>query len=434
MEKDDIKEINPVSARDVAKEMQDNQLSRQDKDRFIESIMDNYYLDNDNINFLEDNGYSFFKLLDTDQCFCLSGLEFQTCCKLKMQPAQAFEHISYEKSLTLPDEFEYYKQKMQKLFLKHYEIVAQAQQCALLNCKQAAVESQLYDKDFKAERFYATNKINPLDSFFKMGENFFEAVTPNNFKFYGFCAEHSAKINSITLTSSSSDIEIIQVHLKAILFKLFNAKVCLAVSKEDFINNFNSIKEEGYKAIYIYRLKKLANQMTSLEQTLTKYLNNLDKNQEIKIIKWELSRQKNFEILDLMYPQICPSDFQVVNSVNNVFVNESPVSICVNETNKKTVVTIAFDRSNKKLITFFHQYLLIIDEKEKNQEFFTSNCALILADNIIFSAKFFEKLTNDEQVFLSALNKFRYENPTAGHEYVKMQFFAGFTKGNDFFK
>ncbi|ATX71023.1 hypothetical protein [Spiroplasma clarkii] len=434
MDKDKIKEINTVSEADVMKEMCNNTLSNKDKNQFLESIMENYYLDNDNINFLEDNGYSFFKFQNQDQCFCLSGKVFAECCQTKMQPKRSEPYTSYEKSLLNPDEFKVFQTKMTELFLKHYQNLGAKQVCAIPTCQKQAVESNLYQIDFANEKWYSTNKINPLDSNFKMGEVFFNTVEANNFKYFGWCADHEQTNQKNVLSKESSEIEIIQMHTCAILFKLFIAQVCLTASQEDFLSNFNSIAETGFQAIFVYRLKKLANQVQSLQNILLKYLKSYEKNTDLKVITWELGRQKNFQILDLIYPQISPSDFQVINSVNNVFVAENPISFCVNDVCKNTLVTIVFDKTNKKLQNFINQYLLIIDEKSKAKEYFVSNCALILADNILFSAKYFEKLSLDDKVFLSALNKFRYENPTAGHEYVKMQFFAGFTKGNDFFK
>ncbi|WP_162807933.1 hypothetical protein [Spiroplasma alleghenense] len=43
------------------------------------------------------------------------------------------------------------------------------------------------------------------------------------------------------------------------------------------------------------------------------------------------------------------------------------------------------------------------------------------------------KLSHDEKVLYSALNKFRFESPKVGQEFIKMKFFAGFNKGSNFF-
>gem|GEM_PF-5452328 len=134
-----------------------------------------------------------------------------------------------------------------------------------------------------------------------------------------------------------------------------------------------------------------------------------------------------------MYPQVCPNDFKMVNSINNIFIKENPMLINISQKADKTIISISFDKNNQILLKFIHQYLLLINEKIKNFEIFFSNCSLILTDNILFSKEYFEKLSKDEQALLSALNKFRLENPNAGQEYIKMQFFAGFIRGNNFF-
>jgi len=435
MKNKQIKEINYVSESDVLKEMKDNKFSDENKLKFVESIFKNYFLDNDNINFLEENGYNFFDITDDEMCFCLSDGKYVECCKKKMSKKREQPYTSYEESLTSASYYDKFSLYIDMLFKKNYSLLSEKENCNIKNCDLKTVESCLYDIiDFEDQYFYSTNSLNPLNSFLKMGDIFFNIVTKNNFKFYGFCKKHNEEIKNLELENNDIDDEkILLIHYKTLIYKTFIYRVSLKTTIEDYLTNFNSIENKGYKSIFIYRLKKLANQTRSILDVLNIYKNNIIENKEIKIFKWTLPVQRNFLVSDLMYPQVCPNDFKMVNSINNIFIKENPMLINISQKADKTIISISFDKNNQILLKFIHQYLLLINEKIKNFEIFFSNCSLILTDNILFSKEYFEKLSKDEQALLSALNKFRLENPNAGQEYIKMQFFAGFIRGNNFF-
>ncbi|WP_075048220.1 hypothetical protein [Spiroplasma turonicum] len=218
------------------------------------------------------------------------------------------------------------------------------------------------------------------------------------------------------------------------MFKLFISRVHLNALKEEFCSIYNSL-DGAIKPLYIYNLRKVSNKVSSLINFYSKYKKWMKKEENNFVIKrFILPKTNNFLIQDLVYPQVTPDDFKMVNSINNVFVEEKSALLGIFKNDKSTYVTFIYDKKDEKITSYFNQYWEIIENKEKNIEFFVTNCSLILCDNLLISSDYFNKFNEEEKTFYSALNKFRFENPSMGQEYLKMKFFAGFIKGNNFFK
>ncbi|QEH61806.1 hypothetical protein SCHIN_v1c06090 [Spiroplasma chinense] len=418
---------------ELYKANRNNKISDTDAQKFVDKIFENYFLDNDNINFLQMNGFNFFVFNDNELCFCLSAKKYSECCKANLKKEVNENYIPYESSLTNKKTYLSYMEYSNALFEKHYKVLSKLEACNWPECKSSSVENKLYNIDFSKKNFLTTNTINPMDNNYKMGEVFFKPATNKNFKFFGLCKEHNEMIDSIVISKTSSDDELLKLHFKPILYKAFLLKVQLEMLKEEFRNNFNSIKEEGFKSLFIYRLRKVSNQTSSLLNLLNDYKKNVLKNESYEIIRMLLPSSETIKVYDLIYPQICPDDFRLVNSVNNVFVQENAATLIVVNDKSNSYISFVYDTKNKALNEFFKQYLKIIKNKAKSEAAFVSNCSLLFADNVLFNEDFFKKITDEDKALFSALNKFRYENPNMGQEYLKMKFFAGFNKGNNFF-
>ncbi|QBQ07743.1 hypothetical protein SGLAD_v1c05440 [Spiroplasma gladiatoris] len=430
---EDIELIESVDKKALINEIKNNKIKNEEAKKFVEAIFENYFLDNDNINFLQLNGYNFFAFDDDQECFCLSSLTYKKCCKAKLLNIKDKSYKTYEQVIVKSDEYENYLLRMQNYFKTNYDKLSKLEKCNYPQCNNLSQENRLYEINFDKKNYLTTNNLNPFDNNFKIGENFFKKVTNKNFSFYGLCLQHYNEIRLITVDEQTSDDQIIKIHFLPLLQKLFISKVQLECLKEEFRNFYNSIEDEGYKALFIYRIKKISNLTSSLLNYLKKYKENLLNNKSLKVIKFKLNINKNIKVYDLLYPQVCPEDFSLVNSVNNIFVKENVASINIANFNNTSLTTIIYDSENERLKKFFYQYLKILDNKNKSIETFISNCSLILTDNILLNNDLFYKLDEQTINLFSALNKFRFENPNMGQEYLKMKFFAGFNKGNNFF-
>ncbi|ALD66379.1 hypothetical protein [Spiroplasma cantharicola] len=425
---------NLVNKQDLYKAAKNIKLSNEDTQRFIESIFSNYFLDNDNINFLVKNGYNFFAFEDQELCFCLSGEEFLACCKKHLAKTKNPSYTPFIKAIIATEKYEDYLKFSSQLFESNYSKLAKTEKCNFVNCEQKAVENSLYDFELDNEKYLTSNKRNIFDNNYKMGESFFNEVQSNQFKYFGFCQNHMNQISEIKMNKNSNDAEILLFNFPTIVNKLFISRVQLEALKEEFRNYFNSIEEEAVKPMFIYNLKKVSNHVSSLLETYTFFVESLSgKTNNFAIAKFSLPKTNNFRIKDVFQPQITPDDFKVVNSINNFFISENFASLVMFSDKTNSFITMVYDKSKENLNAFFDQYLKIIHLKSKSEAAFISNCSLILADNILFRKQWFDKLDEQEKLLYSALNKFRFQHPNMGQEYLKMKFFAGFNKGNNFF-
>ncbi|AGR41110.1 SEC-C metal-binding domain-containing protein [Spiroplasma taiwanense] len=423
-----------VDKQALYKEIKNNKLSDSETQKFVEAIFENYFLDNDNINFLVNNGINFFNFEENELCFCLSGIKYSECCFANLSDKIDEQYIPFLKAILNKKDYDKYLSFSNKTFQNAYKDFAKLEKCNYSNCISKAVENRLYNFDFEKNMYVSTNNTNPFNNNYKMGDNFFNKVDNNNFKFFGFCTKHYNEINKIVINKESSDKDILLSNFSIILYKLFIARIQLFCLREEYRNYFNSIKDENIKPLFIYNLKRISNHVSSLVDTYNFIKKNI--NQELKnykILKFNLPKTDIFTISDLIYPQICPEDFKLVNSINNIFITENSAFLKMWVNKDSTLITIIFNNDNKILNNFFNQYKKIIHAKSKYEAAFISNCALILADNILFDKIWFDKLENNNKALFSALNKFRFEHPNMGQEYLKMKFFAGFNKGNNFF-
>lgn len=414
--------------------IKNNKISNEEAQKFVDSIFENYFLDNDNINFLQSNDIDFFRFKNEELCYCLSTLAFKDCCKKSMKSSVSSKYVPFVKSLLSKNDYETYLNYSSNLFTQHFNDLAKKEKCNFKDCSNKATENKLYNLNFDKNPMVTTNKVNPFDNNYKMGENFFSEVTDNNFKFFGLCRQHDNEIKKIELDKNSKNVDIYKVHFKIVLYRLFISRVQLEVAKEEFVENFNNIKEDGYKALEIYKLKKLSNHVKSLINLYTGFIENIFNNKPtFKVLTFNLPQTEIFEISDILQPQVCPKDYLLVNSVNNIYIKNRAATINLKNQDNYSYVTIVYDSKDDRLSSFFEQYMEEIKGKLKNETAFISNCSLILCDNILFNKDWWDKLKNEDKQLYSALNKFRYENPSIGQEYIKMKFFAGFSKGNNFF-
>ncbi|AKX34036.1 hypothetical protein SLITO_v1c03830 [Spiroplasma litorale] len=422
-----------IDKQKVYKEALNNRISDDEARKFVDALFENYFLDNDNINFLVSNGVNFFNIDNNEQCFCLSNKQFKDCCFKSLKKTKKKEYLTFLKAIVNKEEYPKYLEYSNNLYLKHYRALGKDEVCHFINCEKNAVENNLYKINFEEESYLSTYRKNVFDNHFPFGEIFFNNVNNNTFNFYGFCSEHFNYVKNIDIRENSSDSDLKLVNYSSLLFKLFNNRVYLSALKEEFYEIFNSL-DSSLKPLYVYNLKKVSNKVSSLLNLYSRYKECLrEENDNFKILKFSLPKSNNFLVFDLMYPQVTPEDFKMVNSINNVFLEEKAALISMFKTDKGIFSTIIYNKKDEQLNSYFDQYLKIMEGKQKNYEFFITNCALILCDNIILNKSFFEKFNEGEQIFYSALNKFRFEHPNMGQEYLKMKFFAGFIKGNNFF-
>ncbi|AGR42084.1 hypothetical protein [Spiroplasma diminutum] len=423
-----------IKKQDLYKAAKNNKISDQDTQRFIDSIFSNYFLDNDNINFLVKNGYNFFSFSDEEFCFCLSGIAFENCCKANMNKEKSKSYVPFIKAIINNEQYNEYLQFSLKLFETTYSNLGESEKCNFLDCSNKSVENRLYNIDFESTKYLSSNRKNIFDNNYKMGQNFFEEVNNDQFKYFGFCEEHYNQIIDIPMTKQSSDEDIILFNFPAVVNKLFLARVQLEALKTEFREYFNSIEEEAVKTIFIYNIKKVSNHVSSLLNTYSFFIEILKGgSNRYGIAKFNLPKTNNFRIKDVFQPQITPDDFKVVNSINNLFLSENFATIVMYGDRTNSFITMVYDKKNENLKDFFNQYLKMVQAKTKSEAAFISNCSLILADNILFDKEWFDNLTEQDILLYSALNKFRFQHPNMGQEYLKMKFFAGFNKGNNFF-
>jgi hypothetical protein len=117
------------------KARRDNKLNDSDAQNFIDSIMTNYFLDNDNINFLESKGIAYFTFKDSEQCFCISGKKYGECCKLKLVTDKDETYVPYIKSLMNENDYANYVARMNKIYLEEKKIIVKKQIVSSRNVK-----------------------------------------------------------------------------------------------------------------------------------------------------------------------------------------------------------------------------------------------------------------------------------------------------------
>lgn len=408
------------------KSAKDRELNDAQTQRFLESIMSNYYLDNDNINFLQENGMSLFEWLDDEKCFCFSGKDFANCCKNKMLP-KGDNYVSYVESLAST---ELYKDHLKLMDEICNEVVINTS-CYYPECGNESVLNNLYlneDKDV----YVSSVKKSLFDSKYEMGKNFFEPIESNCFTHNSFCNGHNEFIVSLEQKFDNESALIKSFAIAA--YEFSKLKTIQETLREEFIRYYNSIESDGFKAYMVASLKKQTNNLKAasiLFDSLRNCVSQKETN-NFKVISFELNKQSSLKFKGFVYPQVTPVDYKLVNSVNNVLLTPNVMIMNVCSTNKNSIISFVINKNDNSLIEYMHQWEKKLVTKDSKQSFVT-NTALILGDNILLNQKWFIKHSHDEKVLYSALNKFRYEDPGMGQEYIKMKFFAGFDKGNNFF-
>jgi uncharacterized protein YchJ len=416
------------------KARRDNKLNDSDAQNFIDSIMTNYFLDNDNINFLESKGIAYFTFKDSEQCFCISGKKYGECCKLKLATDKDETYVPYIKSLMNENDYANYVARMNKIYLEEKKNYSENTNCFFPECENKTVENKFYH-DVKANDFVTTKVANPLDARYKMGEVFFKTVDENGFKYFGFCQKHFDAITELYEKKDLDDQDVLNLSLEVIVFRLINAMILLRVAQKEYLQWYNSVEEEGYQAYMTVHLRKVSENLKGI-LNLYKLITENIRNQSLlrlKIWKVKLPHTNKFICRDIVAPQLTPDDFKLVNSVNNVLITPKFLVQNMIQTKKETIVYYLYEKVDDAMANFVKQYQLKLLNKKKETECFVSNTSLILTDCILFSKNWFEKQPQQDQMVLSALNKFRFDQPDIGREYIKMQFFASFDKGNNFF-
>ena len=424
-----------ISSHELEKKArEDNKLNDLDAQKFVESIMTNYFLDNDNINFLEDKGISYFTFSIKEDCFCISGKKFGDCCFNKLEQKVDKDYVPYIKALASEDDYKNYVEKLNRVFNEETVRYIDGLSCHVPGCDKNAVENQFYHEVDLAD-FKTTRVFNPFDARYKMGDVFFKECDEKTFKYFGFCEEHFNIIKELYKKPELDDNDILTLSLETIVYKLFFTMIQFKATHREYLKWYNSVEEQGYKAYMTVHMRKVSSNLKGIFNIFKIVTDNISKNTFTKLKTWkvELPKAKNFWCHDLVEPQITPDDFKVVNSVNNVLRTKNFIVQCMRTVGKKTEVLYVYDKLDENTAAFIKQFQLKALNKKTSLEHFVSNVSLILSDNILLATKWFEKLNEQEQQIYSALNKFRFDQPDIGREYIKMQFFAGFDRGNNFF-
>ncbi|AHI53871.1 hypothetical protein SSABA_v1c04640 [Spiroplasma sabaudiense Ar-1343] len=435
LEKDLLSEIDREK---LFSEIQDNQMGESAKKNFLDNIMNNYFLDNDNFNFLEDNGIKIWEFSENENCICLEPKKYKDCCQLKLQPKRNENYISMVESLESNDSYNEYIKKMKHSFDKEIENFIKIGSCSFFDCHEKLVKSNLWDeKNFFDEEFFSALRQNVFDTRFTMGTTFFNKVDPKIFDYYGFCKEHSQIVsnNHLKISSSNDHEKILTLNFAIIAFKYYFAKNTYQVMYDEYINNYLSIEKIGHKAMMVFRLRKVINNLKEIKINFFEIQKALQKQDcsSFEFTDFDMKNQNNFVVRDIVQFAITPKNFTVINSVNNPFKKDLIAFMNVLVINKKTVVSFMHLKSSTELNDYFKEWKELNLEKKVDWETWISNNALILTDGILLNFKKWNDFNTEEKVLFSALNKFRFENPQPGQEYLKMKFFAGFNKGNNFF-
>ncbi|WP_338973030.1 hypothetical protein [Spiroplasma endosymbiont of Panorpa germanica] len=438
--KKDINEndlLQDIDREKLFSEINDNKMKDSDKSSFVEAIMGNYFLDNDNINFLEDYGYGFWKYLDNEKCICLSDKKFKDCCKKKMKRQKGFEFVSLVESLDSEETYKKYLSDASVNLNKIIEKNIQESKCSFPDCDKKAIENFLYDFSNIKNNYLSVVKKNILDTRFTMGENFFQPVESEMFSFFGFCEEHDnlTSLESLKLDLNSSQLSIAMFNYRNLAYKKSRLENFYQTIYEEFIDNYLNVSKEGYQAMMVFKLRRTINSILAIRNMFEKLKEAIKNNdfKEFNFQSFELKKQDNFVVRDLIYFQVTPKSYTVINSVNNPLINEDIALISLFQVKKSSIVQFMYLKRSSKIESYFQEWKEINEDKLNNLESWVTNNALILTDNILISQKMWSKLSHEDKILYSALNKFRFENPKPGQEFIKMKFFAGFQKGSNFF-
>jgi transposase-like protein len=433
MAKKDDELVLLIDRNELERKAKDNKLNDSDAQNFVDSIMTNYFLDNDNINFLESKDISFFKFSIKEDCFCISGKKFGDCCFNKLSDKIDDKYVPYIKSLMTENDYNDYIKRMDEIFNTEFKKYKNEVNCFFPNCESKPVENKFYH-DVETNDFVTSKIYNPFDARYKIGDNFFANVDEKTFTYFGFCEAHYNELKEIKFQNDFEDLDVLKMSLETIVFRLFFQMVQFKSSHYEYLKWYNSVPEEGFKAYMTVHMRKVSGILKGMLNLYKNISDNIANNTMARLKIWTLNLpgQKNFICRDLVSPQVTPEDFKMVNSVNNVLLTPKFIVQSMITNKKETKVFYLYEKFDGPIADFVKQYQLRLIKKSAN-EFFVSNTSLILADTILFSKKWFNKRDEQDQILYSALNKFRFDQPDIGREYMKMQFFAGFDRGNNFF-
>ncbi|AXK51147.1 hypothetical protein [Spiroplasma alleghenense] len=365
-------------------EIQDNKMKDSDKGSFVAAIMENYFLDNDNINFLEDYGYGFWNFLEGENCICLSEKKFGDCCKPKLKKNDKIEYLSLVESLDSEENYKIYLKNLEPILSKVIEKNNKNSKCQFPDCKNLAVENNLFsDIDLDKNEFLSTAKKNIIDSKFTMGENFFNPLVSDIFNFYGLCAEHDTATsqNNLKIGINSTELEKALFNLRTVIYKKIKIEVTYYTLYEEFINNYLNVTKTGYQAMMVFKMRKIINSVKEIRDIFSNLFEAIKNNNlsAISFVDYDLKKQDNFQIRDLINFQVTPKSYTVINSVNNPLINEEMAVINVIQSKKSTFVSFMYLKKSEKIKKYFEEWSEINEEKAQNLEPWVTNNSLILS-------------------------------------------------------
>ncbi|WP_338970908.1 SEC-C metal-binding domain-containing protein [Spiroplasma endosymbiont of Labia minor] len=418
---DDLLEVFDIKDRIAINK--DKIISQESNERFLNSIMDNYFLDNDNIIFLQEHGYAIFYFDDNESCICGSNKKYQDCHK-KLLKSQGENYITYAEALNNDQDYNEYLNINKILIDNISQAYINTAKCNFLDCDRMVIKTSLVDD----KKWLTSIKVNYIDTKLTIGNDFFINKVDKILECNSFCLEHNDVLKKMNNWKSSFFL--------SSAFTLQRNTIIFNFALSEFENKFNSIKSDGYKALMIYHLRKLKQEFKSSLLQIERIRNAWKTNDfsDFKLHNWKIDKVKNqnFQCSDFFYPQIMPENFETVNSVNNPLTNIYNGFVFNEFIDHEIMSTFVWHKDDDKITKFMNQWIQKI-KTDNEVRHFISNVCLILSNVILFDENYYSKLTKDEQILNSALSKFRFETPKMGQEYIKMKFFAGFDSGNDLF-
>ncbi|KAF5273347.1 hypothetical protein FQR65_LT17179 [Abscondita terminalis] len=307
---------------------------------------------NDNINFLEKNGFNFFSISDDEMCLCLSAKLYSDCCKKELVLEKKDDYLSFVMAMASPDTYKTYLEMMKEISNNIFEVISKNEKCHFPNCDKKVTLNNLYHNEMSTKNDFVSNRKEMLfDNLYKMGEELFFDFKKDIFDYYGFCEEHNLVNKKIYFEDSHLLDSILYSSLEIVVFKLFQTKIIFESTLIEFKKYFNSFKEEGFKAYFVAGLRKISNFYKSLIMFYEKIKDSILDIQSTKLRMHVLSLPKTstFFVKDVFAPPVNPKDFTVINSVNNVLQSPKIGVISTFTTKNYTMVYILIDKEDKKM-------------------------------------------------------------------------------------
>ncbi|WP_342252336.1 hypothetical protein [Spiroplasma endosymbiont of Amphibalanus improvisus] len=396
----------------------------------LESLLESYYLDDDQLDYINKFYKEIFTINDNEKCLCNSKLTWEKCCKKKMDDNSTEEnYISFFQTINNPKlKSKYINQinKYNKLSIK----AIKESPCFINNCQNKKTAMNLYSADELMEiknknlkedtnEAYLINVLDKKHIIKNIDTPFLNKENVNdNYKFYAVCKEHKKIFNN-----SKGKLN---KNLIALISKIYKYEIVNKCYQHQVVNFYKNL-QVAEQVFLIIKWRMHNNVLIALYDDLQLMADNVDNENNNFVTKlFFLPNTNNFLLNDVILPPVTPITFRPINSINNPFLKKKPLYIHTSKTQRdkedKLLVTFTYRKEYKNLDLYFKEWISKF-KNNKQIESWISGIVISLSDQMLIQKQWFEKLKDSEIKIMNLHYYYRFEHPSGSQQELSIQTF-----------